>query len=76
MKPAEEYPNFVIPGGDPTVWRTPAEGCPACRAGRRHAEGDRTEHHRFSGHGYNGREWSHPALDPRSLRAAAEEARP
>jgi hypothetical protein len=36
---------------DPTIARTPAPGCPACQAQRRHTVKEWKEHHPLSGTG-------------------------
>jgi hypothetical protein len=48
---------------DPTIWRTPAEKCPACREWRQHTDEERAQHHPLSRHGYSCRQWSLPALE-------------
>jgi hypothetical protein len=46
-----------------TVWRTPNLACPACQMGCVHSKELLGLYHPFSGHGYNGTNWSHMALD-------------
>ena len=53
---------------DPTVWRTSVCGCPACLDRRIHTSTDLAAHHPYSGHGYDRMHWSHPALDPKTLK--------
>lgn len=48
---------------DPTIWRTPAAGCPACRAWRQHTDEERALHHPLSRHGFDRAQWTHPALE-------------
>lgn len=45
------------------IARTPAPGCPACEARRRHAPEERREYHPLAGHGYAPElGWTHPVL--------------
>lgn len=48
---------------DPTVMRTPALGCAACREFRLHTLYETREFHPLSGHGYNPQQgWTHSDL--------------
>jgi hypothetical protein len=51
-----------------TVWRSAVPGCLACRERRVHSTSERYTYHPYSGHGYSGRQWSHPDLDPATMR--------
>jgi hypothetical protein len=46
-----------------TIARTPATGCPACRAWRQHTDEERALYHPHSRHGYDRKQWSHPELE-------------
>ena len=56
--------------------RTPAPGCPACEARRRHTAEERREFHPLSGHGYS-REvgWTLTTLPPLAVEAKADDGK-
>ena len=60
---------------DPTIWNTPAAGCPACREWRRHNDEEREKHHPHSRHGYDRKQWSLPALEEEARKREAPAAK-